>query len=80
MRVEQRETDAEATLREGLRVSPDDATLHHALGLSLVRQRKGTEALAELKRAVELDPDNERFAYVYEVARAELGSAPDGGK
>ena len=72
MRMRQREPDAEALLREGLAKSPSDATLHHALGLSLVRQGKRDEALRELKRATELAPDNSRFSYVYGVARSEL--------
>ena len=75
MRMQGREHDAESLLRQGLVASPSDATLHHALGLSLVRQKKGTEALAELKRATELAPGNARFAYVYGVAKAELGPA-----
>jgi Flp pilus assembly protein TadD len=78
MRLQGREAEAEAILREGLELSPRDATLHHALGLSLVRQQRGPEALRELKLATELDPRNERFAYVYEVALAEL--APDAAK
>jgi predicted CXXCH cytochrome family protein len=73
MRLQGRETEAESILREGLGLSPQDATLHHALGLSLVRQQRGHEALRELKLATDLDPRNERFAYVYEVAREELG-------
>jgi predicted CXXCH cytochrome family protein len=73
MRLRQREPDAEAVLRQGLERSPEDATLHHALGLSLVRQKKNAEALSELKRATELAPANARFAYVYGVARTELG-------
>jgi len=72
MRLQGREAEAEAILREGLELSPRDATLHHALGLSLVRQQRGPEALRELKRATDLDPRNERFAYVYEVALSEL--------
>jgi len=72
MRLQGREAEAEAVLREGLELSPRDATLHHALGLSLVRQQRGPEALRELKLATELDPRNERFAYVYEVALSEL--------
>jgi Flp pilus assembly protein TadD len=78
MRLQGREAEAEAILREGLELSPRDATLHHALGLSLVRQQRGPEALRELKLATELDPRNERFAYVYEVALAEL--TPDAAK
>jgi Flp pilus assembly protein TadD len=72
MRLRQREPETEALLREGLARSPSDATLHHALGLSLVRQGKRDEALRELKRATELAPDNSRFSYVYGVARSEL--------
>ena len=75
MRLQGREAEAESILREALGLSPQDPTLHHALGLSLVRQQRGPEALRELKRATDLDPRNERFAYVYEVALAEL--APD---
>jgi tetratricopeptide (TPR) repeat protein len=73
MRMLGRETEAESLLREGLAVTPDAAALHHALGLSLVRQQRKDEALRELRRAAELDPSNPRFRYVYDVARAELG-------
>ena len=51
---------------------PGAAALHHSLGLSLVRQQRKPEALKELKRATELDPTNRRYAYVYDVARADL--------
>ena len=74
MRVLGRETEAESLLREGLAVAPQSAALHHALGLSLVRQQRKDEALRELRRATELDPSNQRFKYVYDVARAELGN------
>ena len=72
MRMRQREPEAEALLRDGIAKSPSDATLHHALGLSLVRQGRRDEALRELKLATELAPDNSRFSYVYGVARSEL--------
>jgi Flp pilus assembly protein TadD len=78
MRAQGRETDAESTLREGLTKAPADATLHHALGLALVRQQRPDEALRELKRATELEPRNARFAYVYQVAREELQAGPAG--
>ena len=67
-----RESEAEHTLRAGLERAPGDAMLHHALGLSLVRQKRTAEALGELKAATQLAPQNQRFAYVYEVARKEL--------
>jgi tetratricopeptide (TPR) repeat protein len=72
MRLLGRETETESLLREGLAVAPDAAALHHALGLSLVRQQRRDEALRELRRATEIDPSNQRFKYVYDVARDEL--------
>jgi len=73
MRRAGQEAQAEATLREALQTLPNSADLHHALGLSLVRQHRKEEALRELKRASELDPSDARFRYVYDVAKAELG-------
>ena len=70
-----RESEAEHTLRAGIEKAPRDAMLHHALGLSLVRQKRGAEALGELKLATQLAPQNQRFAYVYEVARKELAGS-----
>ena len=78
MRLQGREGDAAASLRAGLAISPDDPTLHHALGLSLVRQQDATAALAELRRAYELAPENARFAYVYGVALHSSGQARKG--
>jgi tetratricopeptide (TPR) repeat protein len=72
MRMLGREAAAESVLREGLEENPRAAALHHALGLTYVRQGRKAEALAELRRATELDPSNERFKYVYDVARQEL--------
>jgi predicted CXXCH cytochrome family protein len=67
------EAAAEATLRAGLRAAPKAATLHHALGLSLVRQRRQAEALAALGQAARLAPDDVRFGYVYAVALHDTG-------
>jgi tetratricopeptide (TPR) repeat protein len=52
----------------GLKQSENKAPIHHALGLSLVRQQKIDAALAELKQAAELAPNQSRYAYVYGVA------------
>jgi len=68
LRAQGREADAERVLRSGLAASPQDATLHHALGLSLVRSKKLADALPELGRAALLAPDQPHFAYVYAVA------------
>ena len=58
----------EVTLREGLDVNPDDAGLHLALGLSLVRSDRLDEALMQLRLAVADAPDAPYYAYVLGVA------------
>ena len=72
-RVQQRESAAEAVLREGLKRSPRSGPLHHALGLTLVRTKRADAALAELATAAKLEPANARFAYVYAVALQSSG-------
>jgi tetratricopeptide (TPR) repeat protein len=62
------EQAAEATLRAALKRNPRNASLHFALGLSLVRQKRIEPALAELAEAARLDPSQPRYAYVYGVA------------
>jgi len=65
--------EGEKILRAGLTRRPDDASLHHSLGLLLVRKKDLPAALASLKRAAELAPDNPRFAYVYAVGLRSAG-------
>jgi tetratricopeptide (TPR) repeat protein len=72
-RARGREADAEAVLRAALERTPDAAALHHALGLSLVRQHRTDEALRALGRAAELAPEEARFAFVYGVGRHDSG-------
>jgi tetratricopeptide (TPR) repeat protein len=67
-RVQGNEGRAEQVLREALALSPEAASLHHALGLSLIRQKRYDDAIQQLGRAVELGPDEPRYAYVYVVA------------
>jgi Flp pilus assembly protein TadD len=55
-------------LHEGLAVVPEDAALHHALGLLLVREKRLSEAVVELARAAQLNPDHPRYAYVQALA------------
>ena len=63
-----RETDSESVLRAALVASPQDAGLHYALGLALVRLKRSDEAFGELSKAAGLDPGQARYAYVYAVA------------
>lgn len=69
------EAEAEQMLREAIAVTPTAAPAHHALGLSLVRQRRIPEALAALAEAARLESGNPRYAYVYAVALHDTGSA-----
>jgi tetratricopeptide (TPR) repeat protein len=73
MRQTERDAEGETILRAGLARRPADSSLHHSLGLLLVRRKDLPAALASLKRAAELAPDNPRFAYVYAVGLRSAG-------
>jgi tetratricopeptide (TPR) repeat protein len=66
-------TDGEGILRRALEAAPQDAGVHRALGLALVRLKRLDEALAELRLAADLAPDQARYAYVYAVALHSAG-------
>jgi Flp pilus assembly protein TadD len=68
-----RDTDGFRVLTQALERQPNDAALHHALGLTLVRQREILRGVVELTRAVELAPDDARFSYVLAVALHDTG-------
>jgi predicted CXXCH cytochrome family protein len=72
-RAGQREPDARKVLAEGLTAVPGDATLHHALGLALVRARRTPEALAHLAEAAARAPDNARLVYTHAVGLHSTG-------
>lgn len=67
------EAEGQRVLREATVHSPNDAALEHALGLLLVREGHGQEALDHLAAAARLDPASARFAYVYAVALNDAG-------
>ena len=68
LRAEGREAEGEQLLRQAIARGDDSGAARHALGLTLVRQARADEALAELAAAVEAAPQNARFSYVYGVA------------
>lgn len=72
-RASGRDPAGEAVLRAAIARMPQEAAAHGALGLWLVRNRRGDEAMAELKLAAELGGDDPRNAYVYAVALASGG-------
>jgi predicted CXXCH cytochrome family protein len=68
-----RDVEGENVLRAAIRASSGDAGLHYALGLTLTRLKRHTDALSELQRATVLDRDSARYAYVYGVALHSAG-------
>jgi predicted CXXCH cytochrome family protein len=72
-RAQNRDDEGERVLKEALGRSPDDASLQHALGLLMVRQKHGAEALDLLGAASRSDPGNARYAYVYAIALNDAG-------
>ena len=66
-RAQRRDGAAERVLRDAIERLPDEATLHHSLGLTLVRRQRLAEALEPLRRAAELAPAVARYAYVLGV-------------
>jgi predicted CXXCH cytochrome family protein len=73
LRLQGNEAAAADILRDGLKAVPTAASLHHSLGLALIRQKQTGLAIAELQRAATLDPFDPRFAYVYAVALNSTG-------
>jgi len=61
-------------LKKAMAIEPDNADVHYALGLYLVRKHDYPGALDVLRRAHELMPDNARYAYVYAVALNSSGA------
>ena len=72
-----REAQGERVLRDGLAEFPEEASLHHALGLRLVRAQRLPDAIKSLRRAAELAPDSPRYSYVYAIALNSAGRATD---
>jgi tetratricopeptide (TPR) repeat protein len=70
-----RDQQGESVLRAAVAASPQDAGLHHALGLALTRLKRREDALAELRRAAELDPGRAR--YIYAVGLHSAGQIDD---
>lgn len=62
------EQGAYKLLQQGLEVNAKSAELHYAMGLWQVRAQASEKALASLKKAVALDPQDPDYTYVYAVA------------
>jgi Tfp pilus assembly protein PilF len=68
------EKAAEAILAKALADNPGSGALAHALGLSLIRQKRADEAIARLALAAQLAPEGPHYAYVYAVALHDTGA------
>lgn len=62
------ELRAQTILKEGIARLPENASLHHTLGLSLIRSNQPQKALAELEISANLDRVNRRYQFVYAIA------------
>jgi len=72
-RQEGMERESRDVLQQGLQRAPQDPSLHHALGLALVRAHELDQGIGELAQAARLAPDVARFAYVWGVALNSAG-------
>jgi len=75
-RVAQDVDGALRLLEETIQRHPEEASLRHALGLTLVRQGAREQALRALRRAHELAPEQPEYGYVLAVALHDSGQAP----
>ena len=75
-----RDNDGETVLRNALAIAPDNAAVHYALGLLLVRQHHLPDAVTMFAKATELDPRNAHYAYVYAIALNSSGQRDEARK
>jgi predicted CXXCH cytochrome family protein len=73
LRTLDRDAEGIVVLRKAIEKVADDAGLHHALGLALVRVGEKENALPSLKQAVQLSPESPRYALVHAVALKDSG-------
>jgi predicted CXXCH cytochrome family protein len=67
-RMEGRDDDAVARLREALALAPETATVRYALGLALHRTGHAQEALAEFARAAQSAPDQPQLTLAWALS------------
>ena len=68
-----RDQDGARVLSAGIDAAPENADLHYAYGLLLVRQQRLADATRHLERAAELRPDDPRYSFVYALALQRTG-------
>jgi Flp pilus assembly protein TadD len=73
LRAQGRDEAGEKALRQALRVDAANASVHHALGLLLVRAKRTGEALDELEKAALLAPGVPDFSYAHAIGLHSAG-------
>jgi Tfp pilus assembly protein PilF len=68
-----RDNEGEVVLQEALAIAPDNAAVHFALGLLLVREHRLPDATKMLSKAAEFDLERAHYAYVYAIALNSAG-------
>ena len=63
--------EAEKILQQALLKTSEHGVIYHSLGLHYIRNGQTVNALTALKKSYQLQPTNNRYAYVYAVALKE---------
>ncbi len=74
-RLQGNERGAEEVLRAAVTANPSSGPAQHALGLSLIRQKRAADAMSPLAEAARIAPEDPRFSYVFAVALHDTGRA-----
>jgi predicted CXXCH cytochrome family protein len=72
-RAQGNDAAAEPLLRRALALTPENADVHYALGLALIRLKRGDDAVAAFARASELAPAQPHYAYVWALSLQGVG-------
>ena len=72
-RTQDKEEAARATLKRGIQLNQEDASLWFSLALLEVRDGNGEAALAALEKAASLEETPSYYHYVYAVAQHDQG-------
>ena len=76
-RLQKKDSDAIITLEKARLLSPGNADVYYALGLSFIRQQRNDDAVKALHSAAELAQDNAQYSYVYAVALNSTGKTEE---
>jgi predicted CXXCH cytochrome family protein len=74
-RAQAKDEESAKTLREAVSIAPEDAAVHHALGLALIRLKDYSEASEHLEAAARLAPEDARYLYVFAIALHSSGQS-----